>query len=74
MRERLQNGVDAVTLRQKEQPGWSGGKFTIFLTPGRRMVFRDYGEALLAGGHPLRGGELKTLNQELLNMIDHSAR
>ena len=33
-----------------------------------------YVQALLAGGHPLRGGELKILNRELLNLIDHSTQ
>lgn len=50
LRELLQNGVDAITLRQKEQPGWSGGKITISLTPGRRMVFRDNGAGLSEEG------------------------
>ena len=31
-----------------------------------------YVQALLAGGHPLRGGELKVLNKELLNLIEYS--
>lgn len=31
-----------------------------------------YVQALLAGGHPLRGGELKILNRELLSLIEHS--
>ena len=31
-----------------------------------------YVQALLAGGHPLRGGELKLLNQELLNLIGYA--
>lgn len=39
LRELLQNGVDAVTLRQKEQPGWNGGRLTIQVDPGRR---KDY--------------------------------
>ena len=29
LRELLQNGVDAITLRQKSQPDWNGGKITI---------------------------------------------
>ena len=31
-----------------------------------------YVQALLAGGYPLRGKELKTMNRELLNLIEHS--
>ena len=31
-----------------------------------------YIQALLAGGHPLRGGELKVLNKELLNLIEYN--
>ena len=33
-----------------------------------------YVQALLAGGHPLRGGELKVLDRELLNLIERSAQ
>ena len=32
-----------------------------------------YVQALLAGGHPLRGGELKTMNQALLALLEHTA-
>ena len=32
-----------------------------------------YVQALLAGGHPLRGGELKTMNQALLDLLEHTA-
>ncbi len=46
LRELLQNGVDAITLRQKEQPGWSGGRITITVEPGRRLIFRDNGAGL----------------------------
>ena len=28
LRELLQNGADAITLRQKRQPGWTGGSWT----------------------------------------------
>ena len=31
-----------------------------------------YVQALLAGGHPLRSGELKVLNKELLNLIEYN--
>lgn len=50
LRELLQNGVDAITLRQREQPGWAGGNITISLDPGRRMVFRDNGAGLTEEG------------------------
>ena len=33
LRELLQNSADAVTLRQKKQPRWTGGKITISLIP-----------------------------------------
>lgn len=46
LRELLQNGMDAITLRQKEQPGWTDGHITISLEPGRRMVFQDNGMGL----------------------------
>ena len=50
LRELLQNGVDAITLRQTEQPGWTSGHITISLEPGRRMVFRDNGAGLSEEG------------------------
>ena len=31
-----------------------------------------YVQALLAGGHPLRGGELKVMNKELLNLVEYN--
>ena len=37
------------------------------------MVQVLYVQALLAGGHPLRGGELKTMNQALLALLEHTA-
>ena len=46
LRELLQNGIDAVTLRQKRQPGWTGGRVTITLKPGEQMEFRDNGAGL----------------------------
>ncbi len=46
LRELLQNGADAITLRQKRQPGWTGGRITVSLEPGKRMVFRDNGAGL----------------------------
>ena len=50
LRELLQNGVDAVTLRQKSQPDWNGGKITITVEPGRRLIFRDNGAGLSEEG------------------------
>lgn len=46
LRELLQNGVDAVTLRQKQRPSWRGGEITISVVPGRRLSFRDNGAGL----------------------------
>lgn len=46
LRELLQNGVDAITLRQKEQAGWTDGQITISVEPGRCMEFRDNGAGL----------------------------
>lgn len=46
LRELLQNGVDAITLRQKKQPGWNSGRITISLEPGRRLEIRDNGAGL----------------------------
>ena len=50
LRELLQNGVDAVTLRQKEQPAWNSGKLTIQIDPGRHLIFRDNGAGLSEEG------------------------
>ena len=46
LRELLQNGVDAITLRQKKQPCWDEGKITISLMPGEQMIFHDNGAGL----------------------------
>jgi len=46
IRELLQNGVDAITLRQKEQPWWNDGKIIINVEPGRRIEFIDNGAGL----------------------------
>ena len=46
LRELLQNGVDAITLRRKEQPEWTGGRLTLDVEPGRRLTFRDNGAGL----------------------------
>lgn len=46
LRELLQNGIDAITLRKKEQPGWTGGRITITLTPGEKLTLRDNGSGL----------------------------
>lgn len=50
LRELLQNGVDAITHRQKEQPGWTEGCITISVEPGRSMMFRDNGAGLTEDG------------------------
>ena len=50
LRELLQNGADAITLRQKAQPDWNGGKITITVEPGRRLIFRDNGAGLSEEG------------------------
>lgn len=46
VRELLQNGVDAITMRQKGQPEWNGGSITITVVPGRRIEFSDNGAGL----------------------------
>lgn len=46
LRELLQNGIDAITLRKKKQPTWSGGRIVITLDPGQSMVFQDNGAGL----------------------------
>ncbi len=50
LRELLQNGVDAITLRKKQQPDWNNGRITISLEPGRRLVFWDNGAGLTEEG------------------------
>ncbi|MCI8553781.1 MAG: HSP90 family protein [Clostridiales bacterium] len=50
LRELLQNGVDAVTLRRKGQPGWDSGRIVIRLEPGRRLEFQDNGAGLSEEG------------------------
>lgn len=50
LRELLQNGVDAITLRQKAEPDWTGGRITITVEPGRRLIFRDNGAGLTEAG------------------------
>lgn len=50
IRELLQNGIDAITLRQKEQPGWKDGRITILVEPGHRIEFRDNGSGLSEEG------------------------
>lgn len=50
LRELLQNGVDAITLRQKQQPDWSAGEITLTVEPGLRLVFRDNGAGLSEEG------------------------
>ena len=46
LRELLQNGIDAITLRKKKQPAWSGGRITITLDPAQSLVFQDNGAGL----------------------------
>lgn len=46
IRELLQNGVDAITMRQKKQPGWNGGIITINVVPGKSIQFSDNGSGL----------------------------
>lgn len=50
VRELLQNGIDAITLRQKEQPGWKDGRIIISVDPGHRIEFRDNGSGLTEEG------------------------
>lgn len=46
VRELLQNGLDAITLRKKRQPDWDAGKIVVDVTPGRYLSFRDNGAGL----------------------------
>lgn len=46
IRELLQNGVDAITMRQKRQEEWNGGSISITIVPGRQIAFSDNGAGL----------------------------
>lgn len=46
VRELLQNGVDAITQRQKREQEWDDGSITIMVVPGRRIEFSDNGAGL----------------------------
>ena len=46
LRELLQNGVDAITMRQKKQANFKAGKITITIEPYERMIFHDNGAGL----------------------------
>lgn len=46
IRELLQNGTDAITLREKKQPGWDNGNIIITVVPGQRIEFKDNGAGL----------------------------
>ena len=50
LRELLQNGVDAITMRKREQPDWEEGKITIAVEPGHRLMIRDNGAGLSEEG------------------------
>ena len=50
VRELLQNGVDAITMRQKEQPDWTDGQLTIQVKSGYQLIFRDNGAGLSETG------------------------
>ena len=50
LRELLQNGADAVTMRKKREPGWSDGRITIAVEPGACLMFRDNGTGLSEEG------------------------
>ncbi len=46
LRELLQNGADAITLRQKQQTNWQNGRVDIHLIPGKQMIVQDNGAGL----------------------------
>ena len=46
LRELMQNGVDAITLRRRKEPDWNYGKLFIQLVPGHELVFTDNGAGL----------------------------
>lgn len=46
IRELLQNGVDAITMRQKKQPEWNDGMIRITVCADRRIEISDNGSGL----------------------------
>lgn len=50
VRELLQNGVDAITLRKKQQPSWDSGRITISVKPRKQLIFWDNGAGLTEEG------------------------
>lgn len=46
LRELMQNGQDAVTLRKKRQPDWDEGMMKISLVPREQLTFSDNGAGL----------------------------
>ncbi len=50
LRELLQNGVDAITMRQNQTPGWHEGALHITVEPERKLIFRDNGAGLSEEG------------------------
>lgn len=46
LRELMQNGTDAITLRQKREPGWKDGQIRITLLPKEKIIFTDNGAGL----------------------------
>lgn len=46
LRELMQNGVDAVTLRKKNDPLWQDGRILIRVQEGKQLFFQDNGAGL----------------------------
>lgn len=46
LRELLQNGVDAITMRKKRQPDWDSGRITIEVKDEKQIIIHDNGTGL----------------------------
>ncbi|HJB39299.1 MAG TPA: HSP90 family protein [Candidatus Ruthenibacterium avium] len=50
LRELMQNGIDAITMRRKQDPNWKGGQIAIQVEPGESLMLQDNGAALSEEG------------------------
>lgn len=50
LRELMQNGIDAITMRRKQDPDWKGGQIAIQVEPGESLILQDDGAGLSEEG------------------------
>ena len=46
LRELMQNGIDAIIMRLKQDPNWKGGQIAIQVEPGESLMLQDNGAGL----------------------------